>query len=147
MLKVLIAEDELMIADMTADFLVESGYEVCGVARTVSKALELAAACDPDLALIDMRLAEGGLGTQVAARLRPFGGLGVLYASGNAAQADLTATDGHAYITKPYTSADLLRALVLVRSLALTGKAAPPFPRRFQVLGPAILDRAGIGCE
>lgn len=144
MLKILIAEDDLMIADMTEDFLTASGYEVCGIARTVSKALELAADCKPDLALIDMRLAEGGLGTQIAAKLAPFVGLGILYASGNTRQRDLTAADGHAYLTKPYTAADLLQALALVRSLSSTGEAVPPFPRGFQVLPAAAQPQVGL---
>lgn len=35
MLKVLLAEDDVMIADMNEDVLVEHGYEVCGIGRTV----------------------------------------------------------------------------------------------------------------
>jgi response regulator of citrate/malate metabolism len=41
MLKVLIAEDELMIADMAEETLVKHGYEVCGIARTVAGAVRL----------------------------------------------------------------------------------------------------------
>ena len=41
MLKVLIAEDELMIADMAEETLVKHGYEVCGIARTVAEAVRL----------------------------------------------------------------------------------------------------------
>ena len=37
MLKVLIAEDELMTADLLEDLLSTSGYEVCGIARTVEE--------------------------------------------------------------------------------------------------------------
>jgi response regulator of citrate/malate metabolism len=114
MLKILIAEDDLMIADMTENFLAENGYEVCGIARTVSRAVELAQTFKPDLALIDMRLAESGVGTQIAAGLAPFVGLGILYASGNTLQGMLTRADGHGYLLKPYTFPDLLRALVLV---------------------------------
>ena len=36
MSKVLIAEDDLMIADMVEQILVDAGYEVCGIARTVA---------------------------------------------------------------------------------------------------------------
>jgi len=56
-LKILIAEDNLMIADMAQDFLAGSGYEVCGIARTVGEAVTLARHHHPDLALIDLRLA------------------------------------------------------------------------------------------
>jgi CheY-like chemotaxis protein len=71
MLKILIAEDDLMIADMTEDVLITNGYEVCGIARTVGEAVALAQHHKPDLAIIDMRLADGGLGTQIADELKP----------------------------------------------------------------------------
>jgi DNA-binding response OmpR family regulator len=37
MSKVLIAEDDLMIADMIEKVLVDAGYEVCGITRTVGQ--------------------------------------------------------------------------------------------------------------
>jgi len=40
-LKVLIAEDDLMIADLAEEILVDHGYQVCGIARTVSEAVTL----------------------------------------------------------------------------------------------------------
>jgi len=43
MLKVLIAEDELLIADLLEEALVANGYEVCGIARTVDEAVALEA--------------------------------------------------------------------------------------------------------
>ena len=55
MLRVLIAEDDLMIADMVEEILILHGYEVCGIARTVSEAVELGRRCEPDLAVIDLR--------------------------------------------------------------------------------------------
>jgi len=36
MLKVLIAEDQMMIAELLEGVLTESGYEVCGIARDVT---------------------------------------------------------------------------------------------------------------
>ena len=84
--KVMIAEDDLMMADMLEDVLVGGGYEVCGIARTVDKAVELGERCKPDLAVLDLRLAEGGLGTDIATRLNCRGHMGVLYATGNASR-------------------------------------------------------------
>ena len=133
MLKVLIAEDDLMIADMTEDALVRSGYEVCGIARTVDEAVALGRTHKPDLAILDMRLADHGRGSQAAARFdtpRP----GILYATGNTLEVRLTATDGDACITKPYRSEDLILALQIVTELVTTGTTALPFPRGFQLL-------------
>lgn len=138
MLKVLIAEDNLMIADLTEEFLVEHGYEVCGIARTVDEAVALARLHDPDLAVIDQRLADGGLGTDVAGQLDASSHLGLLYASGNAPSVMRVATSGHACLTKPYRSQDLLRSLEIVAEMVATGKATPPFPRGFQVLPSAV---------
>src|SRR5215203_2371592 len=108
MLKVLIAEDDLMIADAAEEALVESGYEVCGIARTVAEAVALGRLHKPNLAVIDMRLADGGLGNEIAAQLGAFGRLGILYATGNAQLITQTAAEGDAYIVKPYSSAALV---------------------------------------
>jgi CheY-like chemotaxis protein len=135
MLKVLIVEDDLMLADFSEEILVERGYEVCGIARTVAEAVALARRSPPDLVMLDLRLADGGLGTEVAAQLRASGRPGILYITGNMSQVVLT--DGDACLAKPYRSNDLLRGLEIVAGIVATGKAQPPFPQGFQLLQPA----------
>jgi len=134
MLKVLIAEDDLMIADAVEGALIENGYEVCGIARTVADAVELGKIHKPDLAVIDMRLADGGLGNEIAAQLGALGRLGVLYATGNASLVELTTAHGDACLVKPYSSAALVRGLEIVADIVATGTASRPFPRGFQLL-------------
>jgi DNA-binding response OmpR family regulator len=136
-LKVLIAEDDLMIADLAEEILVEAGYEVCGIARTVAEGVTLARQHKPDLAVLDLRLANGGLGTEIAAQLLPLGRLGVLYATGNASQVVLTTADGDACLSKPYSPTDLLRGLKIVAEIVANGKALSSLPKGFQVLPPA----------
>jgi CheY-like chemotaxis protein len=143
MIKVLIVEDDLMIADMAEEMLVSFGYEVCGIARTVTAAVALSRRHKPDLAIIDLRLADGGFGTEIAAQLGGLGSLGVLYASGNIPHGTLTAADGHACLAKPYRAADLLRGLEIVADMVATGTASPPFPRGFRVLPPAASAQGG----
>ena len=133
MLNVLIAEDNLMLADMLEALLVEHGYKVCGIARTVAEGVALARIHKPDLAILDVRLADGGLGTEIVSQLEP-NRLGVLYASGNVSQIVLGAANGHASITKPYTDADLVRGLEIVTDIVATGRASPPFPPGFHLL-------------
>ena len=134
MLKVLIAEDDLMIADMVEQTLVGHGYVVCGVARTVAEAVALGRLHKPELAVIDLRLADGGFGGDIAAQLDAPGNLGVLYASANVSHAMLTAADGDGCLVKPYDPTDLLRSLEIVAEIVATGTASPPFPRGFHVL-------------
>jgi DNA-binding response OmpR family regulator len=135
MLKVMIVEDDLMLADSAEEILVGNGYEVSGIARTVLDAVALAARSRPDLVILDLRLADGGLGTEVAAQLPPLGRPGILYVTGNMSQVALT--NGDACLAKPYRSVDLLRGLEIVAEIVATGKAQPPFPQGFQLLRPA----------
>jgi DNA-binding response OmpR family regulator len=134
MLKVLIAEDDLMIADMIESSLVANGYDVTGIARTVPDAVELARENRPDLAIIDMRLADDGLGTEIIAHLHDGPRIGVLYASGNINQVIARAA-GDACIVKPYHTHDLLLALKVVERISSNRAVTPPFPRGFHLLG------------
>jgi DNA-binding response OmpR family regulator len=135
MLKVLIAEDELMIADLLEEALIMSGYEVCGIARTVDEAVALAELHKPHLAVVDVRLARGGRGPEIARRSSGRGTLGILYATGeDARHSALTLADGCASIAKPYRVEDVARALVIVREIMTVGTATPPFPLGFRLL-------------
>jgi two-component sensor histidine kinase/CheY-like chemotaxis protein len=136
MLKVMIAEDELANADMIAEVLATNGYEVCGVARTVAEGIALGERHSPDLAVIDLHLSNGGIGSAIGTRLRRGGRLGVLYTTGNAGQIALTADDGDACLEKPFALTDLVRALRIVERIAAGDAALPPFPKGFAALRP-----------
>jgi two-component sensor histidine kinase len=143
MLKVMIAEDDLLLADMLEEVLVDNGYSVCGIARTVGKAVELAERHKPDLAVLDIRLAEGGLGMEIAAQMSRKG-MGVLYATGNSGQMGLTRANGEALLCKPYRAEDVVRALEIVEQIICTGQATQPFPQGFHLLnGSSKSDMAG----
>jgi len=134
MLKVLIAEDDLMIADMTEEILIRNGYEVRGIARSVAEAVALGRDHLPDIAILDMRLADGGLGTEVAAELGGLGRIGILYASGNMSHIVLTASDGDACLAKPYRAADLVQSLQIVSDIVASGSSTLATPRGLQRL-------------
>ena len=134
MLRVLIAEDELIIADLLEQYLIEQGFEVCGIARTVADAVALGELHKPDVAILDIRLARGGQGPEIAKRLKCRGRLGVLYATGESRKSNLGPSDGEALITKPYRLEDVGRALEIVHEIATVGTSAPPYPSGFQLL-------------
>jgi hypothetical protein len=96
---------------------------------------------NPDLAVLDLRLADGGRCTDIADQLLPLGRIGVLYATGNMSQVVLTLADGDACLFKPHRSIDLLRGLEIVAEIVATRKALPPFPQGFQVLSAATRPR------
>jgi two-component system, response regulator PdtaR len=111
MTKVLIVDDDFMVADCLEETLVEAGYEVCGIAGTVDDAIALGEAHHPDLGVIDLRLAGGRFGTEIAEVLRRRHKFGVLYATGNPDHPILREAEGEGYIGKPYTSKAILEAL------------------------------------
>jgi CheY-like chemotaxis protein len=136
--KILIVEDDLLLADMAEDLVCALGYEVCGIAQTIVEAIALGELHQPNIAIIDMRLANGELGTDLAEKLTErIPGIGVLYATGNCAKVLQAHTKGHGCIGKPYRDTDLKRALEIITEMTATGTATPPFPRGFRLLSSA----------
>lgn len=137
MTRILIVEDELMIADLVETLLVLEGYAVIGIARTVTEAVKLCSLHKPDYALIDLQLADGRAGTEIVGELGGLNGLGILYASANANGAQLKAAHGVGFISKPYRPADLLRALAIVIDIVTKGHSALAHPTGFRLLRPS----------
>jgi CheY-like chemotaxis protein len=135
MLKVMIAEDDPFAAETIEFFLGTNGYDVCGVASTVREAVELGHRHQPDFAILDVQLAEGGLGMDIATRLNSNGHrTGILYATGKIGDIRLTKANGDAYLGKPYRPEDIILSLRIVEQIVRGGGASPPFPMRFRVL-------------
>jgi CheY-like chemotaxis protein len=68
--RVLIVDDELIIAWHLGEIMRELGYEVCGMASDGEAAYRLASELLPDLILMDVRLRAGRDGIEVAAAIR-----------------------------------------------------------------------------
>lgn len=72
--RILIVEDETILAMDIQATLLAAGFEVAGVASDAAQACRLAEATRPALAIMDIRLARGGDGIEAAATiLRNFG--------------------------------------------------------------------------
>ena len=139
MLNVLIAEDNVILADILEDYLISQDFEVCGTARTADEAVTLANLHKPDLAVLDFRLGDGAYGSQVRARMKDKGHMGILYVSGDPLGKILTRADGEAYLQKPYGMNDLARSLRIVHEIKTNGTISPErFPRGFNLLGDSV---------
>jgi DNA-binding response OmpR family regulator len=77
--RILIIEDELLVAWSLRDVLSLIGCEVTGIAATVSEALILAENTKPDLALVDVRLAGQHDGIEGVVLLRRQFGLPIIF--------------------------------------------------------------------
>jgi|UniRef100_A0A7V6DPS8 PAS domain S-box-containing protein len=96
--RVLIVEDEWLVAQGIKESLIDLGYEVVGMAVSGAETLQLAAEQRPDLVLMDILL-QGDLdGIEVAARLRQELQIPVIFLT---AYADPT-TLGRAKVAEPY---------------------------------------------
>ena len=82
-MKVLIVEDEALIAMHIQLMLEEFGHHVCGVAASAQEAIALAAANVPDIALMDIHLAGGSSGIDAARELFERHGVSCIFLSAN----------------------------------------------------------------
>lgn len=71
--RVLIVEDQAVLAMDLEDRLIELGYEVCGTAASYEEALELVEHSLPELAILDIQILGDRDGTEVALYLNPKG--------------------------------------------------------------------------
>lgn len=81
--RILIVEDEAVVA-MELRFLLEDlGHQVAGTAIDSSTALSLASEIQFDLALVDIHLSDGPTGIELAKRLGEDMGVSVVFLTGN----------------------------------------------------------------
>ena len=127
-MRILIVEDQPLIALHLEHDLVGDGHEIVGIAATRQQALALAGDQAPDLAFVDVQLADGDTGIAIARQLAS-PQLKVVFLTGSA---ELLPEDGAGAIGvlgKPYAIGALRGTLALVEHLLGRGPPAPPPPQ------------------
>jgi PAS domain S-box-containing protein len=108
--KVLIVENEAIIALRIQEMVEQLGHTVLGVAASGEEAIELGSNSIPDIVLMDIRLDGEMDGIETAAKIRALWGAPVVFMS---AQADgptlkrARSTEPLGFIVKPFTSTDV----------------------------------------
>lgn len=113
-LKILIVEDEWIIALDIKRHLSKLGYDVAGTANCAEKALELVAQTKPDLVLMDIYLQGETTGIEVAEVIRQQFNLPIIFLTAHTDEATLTeaiTTHPNAYVAKPFEERDLSVAI------------------------------------
>ncbi len=112
-LRVLIAEDEALIRLDLREMLRDEGYEVVGEARDGQEAIELAEALQPDLIILDVKMPRvDGLSAAEVIGERRIAPIVVLSAFSQRDLIDRALKAGvMAYLTKPFSQADLTPAI------------------------------------
>lgn len=113
-LEVLVVEDQVLIAIHLQDLVEEAGYQVVAIAHDGAGALAAAASQRPAIAIMDLRLANGASGIDVARQLFDMHGTRCLFISANIDDevrrrvADLRPLG---FIGKPFLAAEVIAAV------------------------------------
>jgi two-component system response regulator HydG len=115
--KILIVEDQFIEANNLQEMLELVGYRVCGIARSVPKAVELLEQHRPDLVIIDIFLKGPLTGIDLAKKLREQG-TPFIYLSANSDKQTLEAakaTNPYGFLVKPVREKDILVMIEIAR--------------------------------
>ncbi len=131
--RLLVVEDEPLVAFDTEHLLTEQGYQVIATVDRVSDAVAvLADGAALDLILVDVNLADGS-GVEVARAARARGTPVMFVTSACPADAQALAIG---CLAKPYAQRDLLNAIVAVEQ-AIAGKPPRRMPSGFRLFAGA----------
>lgn len=118
--RILIVEDELLIAEMLREMLLELGYQVVGVARDYRNALSyLAHRNDIDLCFVDINLEAEQSGFDVVKSIRENYFVPFVFLTSYSDKQTITnaaAFGPEAYLVKPFSATDLLTTVEIIRS-------------------------------
>lgn len=108
--KILIVEDEVLIAEDLKDSLEELGYDVCSVCYNSEKAVKELYRCQPDLALLDITIRGSQNGIDLGNIINKNHEIPFIYLTSHSDKATLDrakVTRPYGYIVKPFKDSDL----------------------------------------
>jgi len=108
--KVMVVEDERIVAFNLKQRLAKLGYEVPGIAASGAEALRMAEATRPDLVLMDIRIQGEIDGIETASRLRAVRPAPVVYLTAYSDDSMLErarATHPYGYLLKPFSEREM----------------------------------------
>jgi len=139
-IKILVVEDEMIIAAKISMHLTNLGYEVTGILPRGEEALLAVEENKPDIVIMDIRLKGDINGIDTAIRMQKSSDIAVIFLTANADEGTFNnakAAKPYAFISKPYKPIDLQRAIELTISrmaadenklpLADSGGSGQPF--------------------
>ena len=125
--KILIVEDDMIIAANISLQLSNLGYEVTGIETKAEEAIHHALETKPDMILMDIQLKGHSSGIDAAHAIRKYLDIPLIYLTANVDDATFQkAKETHpfAFIAKPFTNLNLERTIALVEE-KISEKRAP----------------------
>ena len=131
-LRVMIVEDQALLAMELELILLDRGCEVVGVSVDTSGAFAVAEREKPDLALVDVNLMDGMTGPQIAHRLVADHGVAVIFLTANPEQIPDGFSGALGAVCKPFDE-QTIRAVVDFARQFITTRTIGAAPRRFRL--------------
>lgn len=115
-IKVLIVEDEVLVAEDVASDLEKDGFEVSGIAISGSEALKEVEKNPPHVILMDINIKGDKDGIETAGEINETRSIPIIYVTSNTSTQFVNRaleTKPHAFISKPFNQKDLVIAIEL----------------------------------
>ena len=115
--KILIVEDERIIAEDTKQTLESLGYKVCGIASSGDEAIRIVEDSDPDLILMDIKIKGPIDGIETAEKIHQDKDIPLIYVTAYADEETLQRakiTEPYGYILKPIRKNELHTAVEII---------------------------------
>ena len=119
LIKILVVEDEMIIAAKISMQLTSLGYEVTGILPRGEQAVQQVKENKPDIILLDINLKGQLDGIETALQIQQFAQIPIIYLTANSDEATFNRakpTKPYAFISKPFKQLDLQRAIELTIS-------------------------------
>ncbi|MCJ2053630.1 response regulator [Methylobacterium sp. J-070] len=129
-LRILVVEDEALIALELESLLEDLGHVMVGVAGTAAEAIALGRSTTPDVALVDIHLVDGPTGIEVARALSADRRTTVVFMTANAKRIPEDFAGAIGVIAKPYSERVVASTLDYVADRR-AGRADPACPDGF----------------
>lgn len=142
-LKILVIEDEFLIAIDLEQILLEAGHEVCGIASTAAEALRLASTMQPQLAFIDVDLLDGRTGFEIGRSFAATGMPLAVFVTSHESELATALQVGAGMLRKPYLPCDVVNAAAYFAEGLLTPPPTMAPPRALR-LAPSMLQRFAV---
>jgi two-component system, LytTR family, response regulator LytT len=142
-IKILIIEDELIIAQDIKLQLEKMGYTVTGIAKSYEKALQLLGLDTPDLMLIDIKLKGEKDGIDLASKVKGTYDFPIIFITSHADSKTVERAKKvhpNGYLVKPFEKEDLYTSIEIAIANYIEKKAGPQESRKLEDEQTAVLD-------
>lgn len=136
-MRILIVEDDMIIAANLSLQLTSLGYEVTGIESRGEEAITHAIKNTPDILLLDINLKGKIDGIETAKEIQKHQDIPIIYLTANSDEATFEkakSTHPKAFITKPFNRLNLHRTIALVVEQLKNGKEVNSNPQEMEIL-------------